>query len=531
MASGYLDFPKTAPKSKWMVLFTITSIAEVFYMLRDWQSHEEYQKNLLLNLVLFYQTDRERVVELSESISKLYLLNLDKLHPIIKPLYSNTGRPAKNQAGIIRSFILMLDQGEHDIPKWAAKVASDRLLCAICGFTFGDAPDFSSYYDLTKRLWQASHKAHIERKKKLRSFYSKPRKKLKQGKKYVLPKHNGVVKKFASLAILDKLPQYRPEIVLQKFLARCVVDTSLEMGILGDPKNFSIANDGTPYYSGASHYGVKVCDCKSKGIFDCKCPRRYSDPDATWGWDSYREQWFYGDTLFCVTASDSPYDLPICLRKAQAQRHDSIIAIFALDEVRKLFPDICFKNYIADGAMDNYPTYRLLQHYGMIPFIPLDSNVKYPYKDLPPGILCFDNDGNPICMGGIPYQKCGYSYPKGIKCRCWFDYYGIEKPCSCTDSPYGRTVYIKPDFDPRLFPPVLRDTNAFKEMFKRRTTVERSHKRLFKDYDIEAGNCRSSRERFMRSTMAAVNVHLDAWISHTGFSIIDLIEKCFNTAA
>ncbi|MDI6706642.1 MAG: hypothetical protein QME73_10335, partial [Bacillota bacterium] len=60
MASGYLDFPKTAPKSKWMVLFTITSIAEVFYMLRDWQSHEEYQKNLLLNLVLFYQTDRER---------------------------------------------------------------------------------------------------------------------------------------------------------------------------------------------------------------------------------------------------------------------------------------------------------------------------------------------------------------------------------------------------------------------------------------------------------------------------------------
>lgn len=498
---------------------------EVLYMLRDWPSHEEYQKNLISHLLLFYQTDRERVVELAESISKLYLLNLDNLYPIIKPLYSNTGCPAKNQQGIIRSLILMLDQGEHDIPKWAVKVASDRLLCAICGFKFGEAPAFSSYYDLTKRLWQASHEVHIARKKKLRSFYAKPRKKLKAGKKYVLPKHNGVVKKFASLAIRDKLPEHRPEIVLQKFLARCVVDYSLEMGILGDPKNFSTANDGTPYYSGASHYGVKVCDCKSKGIFDCKCPRRYSDPDATWGWDSYREQWFYGDTLFLTTASNSHYDLPIYLRKAQAQRHDSIIAIFALDEVRKLYPNICFKNYIADGAMDNYPTYQLLQHFSMIPFIPLDSNVKYPDKDLPPGVLCFDDNGNPICMGGIPYQNCGYSFPKGVKHRCWFDYHGIEKPCSCTDNPYGRTVYIKPDYDPRLFPPVSRSSDAFKEMMKRRTTVERSHKRLFKDYDIEAGNCRSSRERFMRATMAAVNVHLDAWIKHTGFSILPLLEE------
>src|SRR5450756_2389813 len=110
---------------------------------------------------------------------------------------------------------------------------------------------------------------------------------------------------------------------------------------------------------GASHYGIKVCDCKSKGVYDCKCPRRYSDPDATWGWDSYHEQWFYGDTLFVTTASDSPNDLPIYLRKAQAQRHDSIIAVFALDEVRKLYPKVCFKNYIADGSMDNYPTYKL----------------------------------------------------------------------------------------------------------------------------------------------------------------------------
>jgi len=167
----------------------------------------------------------------------------------------------------------------------------------------------------------------------------------------------------------------------------------------------------------------------------------------------------------------------------------------------------------------------------MIPFIPLDSDAKYPNKDLPPGVLCFDDNGNPICMGGIPYHNCGYSYPKGIKYRCWFDYHGIEKPCSCSNSPYGRTIYIKSNHDPRLFPPVARDSEAFRKMFKRRTTVERTHKRLFEDYDIEAGNCRSARERFTRAIMAAVNVHLDAWIKHTGFSILPLIEELSGKSA
>ena len=132
--------------------------------------------------------------------------------------------------------------------------------------------------------------------------------KLKAGQK-LPPKHTGSVSKLASLAERGKLREQRPEKIFQEFLARCVVDKSAAMGILGDVNNFSIAMDGSCYSSGASHYGVKICDCKSKGIYNCKCPRRYSDPDARWGWDSYHEQYFYGDTLFSVTASDSPYDL------------------------------------------------------------------------------------------------------------------------------------------------------------------------------------------------------------------------------
>jgi hypothetical protein len=83
-----------------------------------------------------------------------------------------------------------------------------------------------------------------------------------------------------------------------------------------------------------------------------------------------------------------------------------------LNEVRKLYPYITFKNFIADGAMDNYTTYRLLHKWNMIPFIPLDSNARIDYVKPHPGILCFDDDGNPICMGGIPYQHVGFPSPR-----------------------------------------------------------------------------------------------------------------------
>jgi hypothetical protein len=104
MAPIYLDFSATPPKWKRVVIFTILLAMEVLNMLCYWEPHEDYQKRLLLNLILFSETERSRVVSMDNALTKLYLLNLDNLLPIIKHLYSDTGRPAKNQQGIIRSL-------------------------------------------------------------------------------------------------------------------------------------------------------------------------------------------------------------------------------------------------------------------------------------------------------------------------------------------------------------------------------------------------------------------------------------------
>ena len=49
----------------------------------------------------------------------------------------------------------------------------------------------------------------------------------------------------------------------------------------------------------------------------------YTGPTANWGWDSYHERWFYGHTLYAITAADSYNDLPLLLHLTQASRHDS----------------------------------------------------------------------------------------------------------------------------------------------------------------------------------------------------------------
>jgi hypothetical protein len=93
-------------------------------------------------------------------------------------------------------------------------------------------------------------------------------------------------------------------------LKQASVKVSAKMGILGDTQNMFIFGDDTTIKTGANPLGVKVCNCKSKGIYKCHCPRRFSDTQARWGWDSYHEHYVYGHALYSLTAADSTYDLP-----------------------------------------------------------------------------------------------------------------------------------------------------------------------------------------------------------------------------
>ncbi len=62
----------------------------------------------------------------------------------------------------------------------------------------------------------------------------------------------------------------------------CAVAPSEEMGLVQSPggEGVLLSGDSTFVESGASPSRIEACDCKSKGIHRCDCPRRFSDPDA-----------------------------------------------------------------------------------------------------------------------------------------------------------------------------------------------------------------------------------------------------------
>lgn len=200
--------------------------------------------------------------------------------------------------------------------------------------------------------------------------------------------------------------------------------------------------------SGASSYGNKVCNCIEKGIYNCDCARKFSDPYARWGWDSYHCQWFYGYTEYILSVYNKELkcDLPLYLRLVQAQRFDGISAVVALAEARKLYPEFTFDSFHGDSAHDNYAAYHLLHQWNMKAFIPLNEKNKSNFT-YPPHVKV-DEYGVPYCMAGHAMINWGYNADRcRIKYR-WPLALGRITSCECKElcspSVYGRCIYTKP---------------------------------------------------------------------------------------
>jgi hypothetical protein len=58
---------------------------------------------------------------------------------------------------------------------------------------------------------------------------------------------------------------------------------SANKGLLGELTKLKVCGDGSALETGANCDGKPTCDCRSKGIYKCKCDRIYSDPTANEG--------------------------------------------------------------------------------------------------------------------------------------------------------------------------------------------------------------------------------------------------------
>lgn len=497
-------------------------------MLKNWTSHAEYQQFIISNLSNLNKNFYNRILDLESSISKLYCLNLDILGEILKPYYSNTGRPAALQPEIFRSFSLMLFLKETSITNWVKKLNCDEFLAICIGCTVGKTPSLGAHYDFISRLWISDLASDRKRLKILRPYKKKPSKLKSPGRNKKLPnKKSGSVRRICDFFENNRSFSLRAEKLLQHIFSLVAVKPSFDLNLIKQD-NLTLAGDGTCVHCHSSYYGSKVCNCRENGIYDCKCARKLSDVDATWGWDSHENRWFYGFTLYALSSYNSEYkiDLPVYLRFVEASRHDSITGIVALAEFRELLPQFKISNYVLDSANDNYPTYELCSKWNINPFIDLNSknkgNSKYPTS------LSISEKGVPICIGGHEMIYNGFEKSRSrVKWRCPLACKKIES-CSCTDqcspSAYGRVIYTKPSWDLRLFTKIPRGSKQYKEIYKTRTCSERINNRILNDYKIHSLKIHGKKRYSFMTMISSINIHLDARIKAFGFSILNLLK-------
>jgi hypothetical protein len=240
-----------------MVSFYHTNNYRVIFLLGYWCTHSDYQRHLIESVLSFYTTDPNRVNYYSIALSKLYLLDLDLLKPILEPFYSQTGSPAKFQPEIFRSFVLMSELGEHSITKWVAKLKSDSLLCIMIGIPPDEVPDVGNHYGFINRLWLESPEVSKDRQDSLHPFKRKPRKKLGKNQKQP-PRHPGIIDKFVDLALEGKTFENRPEFLMQQVFSKVAVEPSAQAGLLGNINTPAVSGDGTCIHTGESPFGIKA---------------------------------------------------------------------------------------------------------------------------------------------------------------------------------------------------------------------------------------------------------------------------------
>ena len=486
-------------------------------MIKDWQSHQEYGHSLHETKVKLDSASRLRLSALQPVRAKLLSLNLDPVMELLKPLYPDTGRPASNQVQILRSFILfclLWSAGfiRCGLTAWVNSVLpNDLVYLALAGISRTSMPPLGSYYDFMNRLWLVRDRSRYSRSSVFADFKNRrnlPRRPSGKGQK--AKDHPGVTKKLVR-HILDGKDIPNPEMLLQKLLAVAAVLPSQKKGLI-PAAPATVSGDGTAVHTHSTPFGHAPEHTGLPG--SAFTPRHFPDPDASCGWDSDTDEWYFGFSLYHFSFHNhaAGIDLPLICRFTHASRHGSVSGMITLHQLYKNIPDVCPGNVCLDSAHDNYPTYELINKRGAAPFIDLNTHGRP--QECPSCACALDKDGTPLCPDGHRMTYYGYDRNRqSFKWRCPFATGRIAK-CrfKCLNhSEYGMTVYTKKDSDIRLFPPVPRHTDEWKDIYKNRTACERINNRILNDYGLHAMRIRGFDHYSFMTMVICICIHLDAW--------------------
>lgn len=216
--------------------------------------------------------------------------------------------------------------------------------------------------------------------------------------------------------------------------------------------------------------------------YEKKQPKKEIEQDGTkadWGAkrDSNGNQltWF-GYKLHI--AVDAKSECPVAIELTPASIADGDMAIPLIEKDYRNRKDRPKARYfVMDSGYDQSKIYETVRNtYGGQAIIPLNPrNEKQP----PAG---FDFNGTPICSAGYKMVYWGDN-----KFRCPHVLGKVDCPFGsnwCSSSNYGMVVKTKIENDPRRFCNPHRDTKRWKQIYQKRTAVERAFSRLKEHFGL-----------------------------------------------
>jgi hypothetical protein len=150
-------------------------------------------------------------------------------------------------------------------------------------------------------------------------------------------------------------------------------------------------------------------------------------------------------------------------------------------DFRRTHPSFTYGTFSADSAFDSYDNYTFLMKDYKFRRVVIPMN---PRTGLPKPDVGFNESGTPLCpKDNTPllfHSKSGGKHRSArLKFICpaskrsgWTWVCTCETPC--TNSKYGKCVYVYPDKNLRLYPGLSRDSEEFSTIYNRRASVERS---------------------------------------------------------
>jgi len=498
-----------------------------------------------------------------DTLLVLWRLDLEPARPVLERCWAENPRGGSPWDPVmkLRALLLAILIGQPSLNKWADDLAGNRILRVLAGIEMDRdrmlrdgrkpgqiplRPGVGTFYDFLHHLHDGPTRRtceHVERPSETERRRARTPRRLarkadrpkKAARRRGRPRKGEEPPREETLSATQRLVEElervsdlaNPTDLLQRLsvlLIEVAVRESGDRGLLGDVNALVLGGDGSMLRTGASPQGKRVCGHP----FDerCSCPRLYSDPDAQWGWNAHRKLWFFGHHFYEISASGEGHDLPLAIGLEPGNGSDFTASLRVYDRFIKNLTDRTdgwrIATYIADAGHDAEPIYRYLIDRGATPVIPLKADAPATHPRRPD--LRLSKRGVPLCEAGVEMASWGSAgkdrsvficpVRAGRRKRCPLAPEGQDDWRCRPDLRWGPTVSVRVSHNPRLCPPIPRNTDRYQVCYNLRSGTERSNSVKKEVFRLEAARHRRASFWLVRLHLIAILQHARTWVAN-----------------